>query len=41
MAVDRWLIPVFGERCLFDVTLAAAERHKQQRFEAVAPATVN
>jgi integrase len=32
---------VFGERCLFDVTLAAAERHKQQRLEAVEPATVN
>ena len=32
---------MFGERCLFDVTLAAAERHKQQRLEAVEPATMN
>ena len=41
IAVDRWLIPVFGERYLFDITLTAAERYKQHRLEAVEPATVN
>ena len=41
IVVDRWLIPVFGDRYLFDMTLAAAERYKQQRLESVDPATVN
>ena len=41
IAVGRWLVPVFGERYLFDITLAAAERYKQQRLESVDPATVN
>lgn len=41
IAIDRWLTPVFGDRYLFDVTLAAVERYKQQRLESVDPATVN
>jgi integrase len=41
IAVDRWLIPVFGDRYLFDITLASAERYKQQRLRSVDPATVN
>jgi integrase len=41
IAVDRWLIPVFGDQCLFDITLAAVERYKQQRLDAADPATVH
>jgi integrase len=41
VAINRWLTPYFGERYLFHVTAAEAERYKQARLEAVKPSTVN
>jgi integrase len=41
ISIERWLTPVFGNQYLFDITLTAVERYKQQRLGAVDPATVN
>jgi integrase len=41
VTLDHWLIPFFGERFLFQVTIAEGERYKQERLETVRPSTVN
>jgi integrase len=41
ITIERWLTPTFGEQYLFDITLVGVERYKQQRLDAVDPATVN
>jgi integrase len=41
ITIHRWLTPAFGEQYLFDITLVGVERYKQQRLDAVDPATVN
>jgi hypothetical protein len=41
VAVDHWLSPSFGERFLFQITIAEVERYKQERLEMVSPSTVN
>jgi integrase len=41
ITIDRWLTSFFGDQYLFQITLADAERYKQQRLERVDPATVN
>ena len=41
VAIDKWLTPFFGEQYLFQMCLVEAEGYKQQRLQAVNPATVN